>query len=415
MSAQLGNDRGGDAIGGVVGWEYKARAVVELLPQVTEVLVATEDRKTAADEFEKLEADRRIEVVGVKTLTDALSHTFGREAQRKTIAGLEPARRSELVSRLFSDTLKGTSTFVSWGPTTEVIDAALNWPDLCPVDHQRLLFVRAVAARYAQESERPELPDEAWLEGLDGAIRMQVVAHILQHHVRWGETPAGWALQSVGVAQAMGDWPACLRARGAHARWLDACGEHENALREHQLLVASWLRNLEAAESSYSLTEWLRLAGALDDEQSFEEACEVTRDLESRASLDPTSTMYVRLGRAMGAWALGLKRGSDWTERARSDIEAVRAGAIDRPNWVRVERVALRYLIYIDPTDRQSRERFFEVTNSGTDRFLVDLIDEAVNLRTWIGALPTHHQWRARILLDQKEDVEHILRFFVDA
>ena len=406
----------GGGLGRVEGWKQKTEALA-LLPQVGRLLVALGDGEIAHEAFRSVPGREHVDVVECATLPEALSLVFGEDFLRRAIRERVEAERPDLAGRFFGDALKGTSMFVDWGPAADAIATALEWSDLTPELRGQLRFAHAVAARYARRPIEPDLPDDGWMQRQEGTLVFQVLAHLLQHHTRWGGSPRRWALELVDRAREMGKFADCLRVRGAWARWADARGEHGKARDEHAAVVDAWLQLHDELAASYSLTEWLRLAGALDDEPSFKAAADLAAKLEAGDVFGPLQLMYLRMSRAQGAWALSLRSETTprWKEMALADIIAVRASPADLPNRRRVERVALRYLLYLDPSNQGARAELRDDPDADTDRALIELLDGVPDLHAWAAGLPPHHRWRADVLIGQDLDPEHILRFFVDA
>lgn len=407
----------GGSLGRVSGWTEKATAIARLLPQVQRLLVAPRDVPYAQEALAAAGAQDRVTVIGLEDLRQALTVAFGTDALQQAVRDLPHPERSSLVRRFFRDALRGTSTLVHWGPVSEALEAALDWDAIPAEQRSRLEFARAVATRYARRDEPPPTPEIPRLDTHAEAVVLQMMAHRLQHHTRWGGKPPQEALDAVQRQRSGRTWEPGLKIRGAWARWTDAQGDHATALAEHRDVVHAWIRLVLEDQTSYSLTEWLRLAGALADREAFEEAVALSDQLQAGGAFGAAGSMYLRMGRAQGAWALSLSDPDPhrWRRLARADIDAVRAGAEDRPNWSRVERIALRYLAYLEPDDDEIRQRLRADEAAGTDQALVDLFEGVHDLRAWTDRLPGCHRWRARILIDQREDPLHLLRFFVDA
>ena len=398
----------GGQLGGVDSWPEKVQAL-GLLPQVERLLVAPCD----VDEVRAVLAEvraRPIEVVGCPTLHDALSLAFGEDYPVAAAQRRSAEDRAALIESLFVDALKGTASFIDWEPASQVTGAALKWPELDEQRRGKLLFAHAVATRYARELVEPDLPDEAWCRALRPGVVHQVLAHVFQHHARWGGQPSSWALESIAAIQAQPPAPGTLKVRGAWARWIDGAGQHRRALDEHEAIVADWLDRYEFREASYSLCEWLRLAGALGRVGSFDEADRIAARLEANGWIDDLGLMYVRVARAQGAWALSLSGDCEaLSGRARAELERVLQGDAARPNWSgRIKAVVLRYqaLLGVDVELSALRE-------DPVSRDLVALHRDQLDLQGWLASLPPPCLWRARPLAEL--GVEHVLRFFVDA
>ena len=405
-------DQGG-ALGGVEAWPQKAEALA-LLPQVTRVLVAADDVDRAQAAITQLPG-MSVEVLGLATLHDALCEVFGVDYPVAAARRCRAQERAPLIDSLFADALRGTSSFIDWGPTYQVADEALRWPDLDFRRRGQLQFVRAVACRYVREATEPDLPSDAWCRALPPGVQSRVLPHVFQHHARWGGTPSGWALETIDALQAQAQTADSLKVRGAWARWIDGDGRHERALHEHRSIVEGWLELYEYPEASYSLCEWLRLAGALDREDSFEEADRISQQLESSDRFGPVQLMYIRIARAQGAWALSLSGlRPDLVPRARGELRRVLDGAPDRPNWwCRLQSVALRYLALLEPDIDPPGGGVEADRMDDLNRNMVALARGRLELRDWLDSLPAPYRWRAGPLAEQ--GVEHVLRFFVDA
>jgi len=102
-----------------------------------------------------------------------------------------------------------------------------------------------------------------------------------------------------------------LKLEGALARLWAVTGRAEQALAAQATLAPALAALLEYAETSFPLSEWFRLAGALGRTEAFAGAAEFHARVVELGGLGAEGTAYVDLARARARVALGIADGSD--------------------------------------------------------------------------------------------------------
>jgi hypothetical protein len=300
----------------VGGLERKLAGIAALLPRVTDVLVAADQ----ADEARRA-APAAVRVVGITRAADAIEHVFGDALSRLLVdAGSDPERREDLTAGFFRLALVGSDAIVDWAPVARGAALALDhWSDLSADARYRLDFARAVAARHCDNTGRIALPPSGWLESRPRMLRIQVVAHLVQQCADTGLPhpdriePLARELLAADLHEAAEPQ---LRLRGALARLEALTGRAQDAIAAQESL-ARVLAELHAyGDIAYPLSEWCRLAGALQDDASLQRAAAFHERLASTGGLEGLGARYVEFA---------LVRGRLLLDR---DDEAARGGAI---------------------------------------------------------------------------------------
>ena len=284
----------------VGGLERKMAGIATLLPRVTDVLVAADQ----ADEARHV-APPSLGVIGITRAADAIEHVFGDALSRLLVdAGSDPERREELTSSFFRLALVGSDAIVDWAPVARGATLALeHWSDLSADARYRLDFARAVAARHCDNTGRIALPPSGWLESRPRMLRIQVVAHLVQQCADTGLPhpdriePLARDLLATDLHEAAEPQ---LRLRGALARLEALTGRAREAL-DAQESLAVVLAELHAyADIAYPLSEWCRLAGALQDAASLQRAVAFHERLASTGGLEGLGARYVEFALVRG-------------------------------------------------------------------------------------------------------------------
>ena len=305
-----------DASGTVLpvgGLERKIVSIAALLPRVTDVLVSADQEDDA-----RRVAPSSIRVIGITRAADAIEHVFGDALSRLLVeAGTDPERREELTTSFFRLALVGSDSIVDWAPVARGAALALeHWSDLSADARYRLDFARAVAARHSDNSGRIAMPPNGWLDGRPRMLRIQVVAHLVQQCSDTGVPhpdriePLARELLAADLHEAAEPQ---LRLRGAVARLEALTGRGQDALVAQESL-AGVLAELHAyADIAYPLSEWCRLAGALQDAASLQRAAAFHERLSSTGGLEGLGARYVELALVRGRLLLDA---GDETARA---------------------------------------------------------------------------------------------------
>ena len=314
----------------VGGLERKLAGIATLLPRVTDVLVAADQ----VDEARRIASDT-VRVIGITRAADAIEHVFGDTLSRLLVdAGSDPERREELTASFFRLALVGSDAIVDWAPVARGAALALeHWSDLSADARYRLDFARAVAARHCDNTGRIALPPHGWLESRPRMLRIQVVAHLVQQCADTGMPhpdriePLARDLLAVDLREATEPQ---LRLRGALARLEALTGRGDEALAAQESL-ARVLAELHAyGDIGYALSEWCRLAGALEDAASLQRAVAFHERLASTGGLEGLGARYVEFALVRGRLLLD---GNDESARAAAVQLSGDPGLPDHVRW----------------------------------------------------------------------------------
>ena len=151
------------------------------------------------------------------------------------------------------------------------------------------------------------MPDEAWLSRLPAPVRIDVVAHFVQQSADTG-SPAPEAARRLAeehLVRGREAFSTHLRLCGALGRLLAFTGRLADGLELQREAAQGWWERMAPAESSYPLSEWFRLSGALRDPSAFEHADRFAARMASLDSSAGAADPYVRLARCRALIQLG--------------------------------------------------------------------------------------------------------------
>jgi hypothetical protein len=243
-----------------------------------------------------------LEIVPVDKAARAVELVLG-DAFRNLLrrSGEDPEAREELVDSFFRLVILGRSAAIDWTPVEHGATVALQaWSGLDPAAIWKLRCAQAVAARHESNRGEIPLPDEPVLRSLPAPLRVLAVVHLLQQCADTGQPSIEMAeaLSGEHLVPVSEAFVPRLKLWSARARLMAVTGRPEEALRLQEELAQAFLARLEYEEVSYQLTEWYRLAGALEDRQAFTRAREVHARVVRLGGLGFTGSRYVDLALA---------------------------------------------------------------------------------------------------------------------
>jgi hypothetical protein len=268
-------------LSGVEGLEFKLEAWLEFTKgrsDATDFLVHM-DQVGLVQAFLKRKSGTKVAVRGVRDASELLGYAFGDALETYVdSAASDPARRARTTTWLFETALAGRTTLMKWTPLAEATERLLKHA-LPPAEALQLEVARAIALRHEDHPcDFPEV-DAALIETLEFEDRVRLAQNALQHDADFGGLPASaeqclvapFAVET--AATTLADKPAeVLRLVGAHARRRAAYGHLREALELQCSLSRSWAMRRRPDEQTYPLAERLRLAGALEDEEAYDNA-----------------------------------------------------------------------------------------------------------------------------------------------
>ncbi len=300
----------GGRLEAVDGYEAKLAVLREWAPGVDTLIVAAEDKESVTALAGRLHPGLTIR--GARTLAEALPFAFadGGDIDVVLANALLPVEstideRGELVDGLFRLALMQHGIVPAWRPVAKAAGLALSrWQNELPADElHRLRVAAAIADRHAHGNTHP-FP--ALSDGLLGELplptRLALVAHAVQACTDRG-TPAVAEAERLIETHARVGLDATvdhLKLLGAHGRLQGVTGRAEEALATAQKAARGHFERFAYDQVSYPLSEWLRLAAALKQRASFDEAWALAERVDALAGHTPTGWDFLRLAHACG-------------------------------------------------------------------------------------------------------------------
>jgi hypothetical protein len=322
----------------------------------------------AASQHEQLGGSTRgrLELIPVRTAAQALELAFGDAlGVRLAEAGSDDARRRELVDAFFRLALVGRGAAVDWSPVERGAAIALrDWP-LAFDDRYRLRFAAGIAARHERNAGDVALPGSAWLDSQPAPIRVAVLSHLVQQSADTG-APAVAEIEPFAAKEVPADLGSAfvpqLKLAGALGRLWAVTGRAAEALELQQRVARAFVDMFEDAELSFQLSEWYRLAGALDDAGAIAGADAVLARLETTGGLTAAGRPYVELSRARGRVLLGT------LDRDVADRLDTLAADLAMPAHIRwsAHRWAVRAWRALGEKDRAAERLRYMLKSGGT-------------------------------------------------
>ncbi len=307
-------------VGPVEGLETKVAVVRALAPRVRRLVVAESQVPLARS----LCGDG-LQVIGVRSAAQAVEELLGADLPRRLIqeAGESPALRQAWVRSVFKLVIAGRREWLDWRPVEAAARQALSdWRGLSADEAYTLRLAEAVAARHQGNRGAVDAPSPEWLEGLSAPVRLQVLAHLVQQCADTGYPEVG-AVRGLVVpylpARASEAFRPQLHLAGAAARLDAVTGRPDQALFAQRSIARAHFDNLNHEDISYPLCEWLRLAAALGDRASFEEALGFRAEAEAVGAFGPVDRAFLSLAAARGR----LQISPDADDSARAELQAL--------------------------------------------------------------------------------------------
>lgn len=303
--------------GAVAGLEGKLTALLTLAPSIRRLLVARGQAETCRRLLAPHLSGRALaqglegglQVVEVGSLGEALERIWGTQLHELFMrAGASTRERAELIKGLFTLALSDKGVSPQWEPIRAAAALAKReWP-LSEGQHEQLAFVEGVALRHCGQRGQVPLPG-LWLERLPQPHRLTCLAHVLQQAADVGNPPTEQAVQlaEAHLVRGLDAFEPHLKLLGALGRLHAVTGQPAQALVFQREAAQQWLERHCVAEVSYPLSEWYRLAGALEDEAAFGEAESLLARLVVRSGQPGLGSVYLKLSRAVARVRLALQ------------------------------------------------------------------------------------------------------------
>jgi hypothetical protein len=319
-SAALEPDGSLGAVGAVAG---KVGLVTALLPGVRRIAVAScqeQEWRVALDDAGRAD----LELVAVPTVAAAIARFFSAEEALEQVPRGRDRRR--LVYGLSALLERGQGVLPDWGAVASAVDRILAAWDLSGEDRPRLELLALVARRYSG-LPLPPAPVGRSLGDLVGDVarrspleRAGHLAHLVEHCAALALPLPAELEDAVAPLLDADRHPHDFKVRGAHARWL-APRDPVAALESQRARLAELRAARRLTDCSHSLTEALRLAGALGRGDAFAQLLDEEAALEELGGLSAVDRTFVNAAVAGGAALLGNRALSDgrWERLAHGE------------------------------------------------------------------------------------------------
>jgi tetratricopeptide (TPR) repeat protein len=351
-------------LGRVGGLAAKVAVLSDFAPRVRRLLVAKEQEDEAVEV-----AAKRVDVVAVEHLTDALDEVF-ELSEHLVRAGRDQTERAELVDAMFRLAAGRTDTMVDWTPVGRAAKRALSkWPELTEDQVRKLTFAHAIACRHSGNSGHLEIPPNDWLDGFPQPLRLEVVAHVVQQATDAGAPEPRQTLEFARPFLMRGKdaFPQHLRLLGAAGRLHFILGNHRQALDFQLEAIEGWFERRGFAELSYPISFAFTVAAALEDAEAVEQLQQYDRDWRLQAGAERSGAAFVDTGRGRAAALLG----------AYKEAQQILLDVLERPHLMgHLKKGALRWLMFsleevgaLDEARRvlQSYRQLFSGSNGSAD------------------------------------------------
>lgn len=341
----------------VDGLEDKIDGLAVLAPRVRRLLVHEKQeqrvRKHLADEG----LSERFQVFAVGSATHALEIAFGTAAMARALAfiGEDPEQRQRSLTDFYRRALGGRGEKRTWAALRRAIGFALeHWPphpdpESGEDERNQLLTAHMICVRHEGSTGEFECPDFAWVDRQHPAMRLQLLAEIIQQAMDFGDARVPPLAQAIACVRAMDldgfQHSNGLKMFGAYGRYLAMHNDMRGAWAYQRAAFLGFHGANQFDECTYSLSEAFRLAGGLQDPACLAEAESWWQSIQYEDL--GTGALYIRLNRARALVLLGR------SSEAVADLEDIAhgSGAVTH-----VSGSALRWLVRArDWTDADHR------------------------------------------------------------
>lgn len=319
------------SLDGVDGLAAKLQVVETLAPGLEKFLVSTSDRRELK-EREDIDLDAlRVEVVGVDTVREALSVIWGDKSSDLTSVleshllelGADPNEREAVANSLLTLARGHRRQCRSWTPVRNAAECPLEqWSeDLEPTQREKLEEAANIARRFVGDTDPDQdfqtLPEDigefidrhghpSWFNRLAQLIQQSTDTGYPSHE-QLPELYRDFLDEEIQKAN-----PDILQALGAWGRHRSIRGYHHEALELAKNLTEKWCQRSRvdslsdvSREITYPLSEWYRLSGTLEDEDSFLAAESLTDEIEDDLNDFDWLPQYIAWPRARALFWFG--------------------------------------------------------------------------------------------------------------
>lgn len=378
----------------VAGLQTKLELLAEAALAVDTVLVAEEQREEAERVARGLV--RPLSVLAVADAEQAVERVFAGARDAAPSAWHDDARARTVTEELFSLCRDGAAVS-HW----RAVERTASWLALRFAASTRwgtrARFAALVAARHANGDAVAMRWEDFVKPG--GDYTRVIAAHVLQAAADAGvdELPT-YLDRARALLPDDPDEPSALELLGAIGRALAALRRYDEAAVALARAARAWLDSTTPREASYPLSEWLRVAGLLGDDATWDDAHATTEVYLNRVDRDDYGQYFVRAARARGYLlrgdadaALAALEGPVWTSAPAWLVRStrrVRAQALDGVGR-RDAAEALRSELAGDAGDRAEVEAAF----SALDRALARGDDPGAEAAAVLATRPQGLRW----------------------
>lgn len=312
----------------VEGLSAKLRVVMGNALGVRRVLVPA----LQLEEAQEVVGDR-LEILGAQTLEEAVAKVFPGLGEVLPDTLKDPRKARASARALYRLALRPGRPLLGWtgvARTAEQLEKALG--DGAEGHREMATFARQVAQRHHGTEAPLPWPSDEVLRQTHALVRFTMLAHVLQSITESGAPNLEEMLQ-----RARDEAPPLLQCErgglrlwGAVGRALARLRRYEEAAALLEQVVDAWLDGLLAEESTFALSELLRVRGILGDEQALEALMPRVDEVMTAPFIDLTSRAFVELALARAQLEIALCNPQPNEAQLRPPIEQLERIGEDR-------------------------------------------------------------------------------------
>ncbi|HLT29580.1 MAG TPA: hypothetical protein VK013_06030 [Myxococcaceae bacterium] len=312
----------------VEGLSAKLRVVMGNALGVRRVLVPALQLEEAQEVV-----DGQLEILGAETLEEAVAKVFPGLGDVLPDTLRDPRKARASARALYRLALRPGRPLLGWtgvARTAEQLEKALG--DEAAEHREMAAFARQVAQRHHGAQAPLPWPSDEVLRHTHALVRYTMLAHVLQSITESGEPNLEEVLEKAReqAPPLLHCERGGLRLWGAVGRALARLRRYDEAASLLERVVDAWLDGLLAEESTFALSELLRVQGIRGDERALDALLPRVDEVLTAPFLDLTSRAFVELALARAQLEIGLCNPEPNEAQLRPAIEQLERIGEDR-------------------------------------------------------------------------------------